>query len=197
MTHTKPKEPRVRGHGAAYLLGVVAAAVVFAAYLFLVDLREDVEATRAQLEHAESGQRALADQVEDLGGKPVVSPPPPGAQGPRGERGLPGIGLRGVQGPPGPRGQPGPVGRAGPSGRPGEPGAAGESGVDGAPGSPGSTGPQGEQGPPGDAGPAGEQGPPGPAGPSCPAGWHQEQVTVLTPTGTRDTTTCVEDEESP
>lgn len=198
MTHAREKGSRPRGHAAMYVLGLLFAAAVFGAYLYLVGLRQDVEATRAQLDHAEAGWRATAKQVHDLGGKPIVSPPPPSppVQGVRGERGLPGIGLRGVQGPPGPQGQPGPVGSPGPSGAPGAPGVEGAAGDDGAPGAPGTEGPQGEQGPPGEQGPAGQAGPPGPPGPSCPDGWHQEAVTVLTAAGPRDTQTCVRDEES-
>ena len=64
--------------------------------------------------------------------------------------------------PQGERGEPGPVGAQGPRGHPGNSGPAGAAGL---------IGPEG---------PAGVDGADGQAGPSCPAGWHLEQVTILT-----------------
>lgn len=173
--------------------GLVAVAVAVAVVIGVV-VRQD-----AALEMYASDARALAKQVEDLGGKPVVTPPPPeqGPQGERGERGLPGIGIRGPRGETGPRGRPPSAGEllaaatqafnANPP-PPGEDGSDGRDGVDGEDGADGTDGADGRDGV------DGEQGPPGPPGPSCPDGWHQEAVTVLTPTGPRETTTCVEDE---
>jgi len=123
----------------------------------------------AQLRKAEDDRHVLVDQVERLGGVPLVSPTP----GPRGERGEPGA--------PGPRGDPGPAGPPGSPGSDGEDGADGKDGSTGQRGDPGPavTGPPGLKGDPGTPGPRGEQGAkgepgsrgePGPAGPP-PSGW--------------------------
>lgn len=106
--------------------------------------------------------RVLAQQVRELGGRPIKGPP-----------GEPG---KSVVGPPGPSGPPGPPGGVGPSGRPGKDGSdgadgesvTGEPGKDGADGDPGPAGPPGPQGATGPAGPRGQQGPPGP---NCPDGY--------------------------
>lgn len=176
---------------AAVMGGLVAVAAVVAVVIGVV-VRQD-----AALDQAALDRHALAEQVRDLGGKPVVTPPPP-EQGPRGERGLPGIGIEGPRGETGPRGRPPSSGellaaatralRANPP-PPGEDGRDGRNGIDGEDGEDGTDGADGRDGV------DGEQGPQGEPGPSCPDGWHTEQVTVLTPEGPRETTTCVEDEE--
>lgn len=78
--------------------------------------------------------QTLQQQIEDMGGRPVVEV---------------------IPGEEGPRGKPGPPGRNGQDGEPGPPGKDGK---------PGPQGPQGEQGPPGPQGERGPAGPPGPAG---------------------------------
>lgn len=93
--------------------------------------------------------QTLQQQIEDMGGHPVVEAIP-GEEGPRGK--------------PGPPGRDGQDGERGPRGPQGEPGEDGEPGPPGKDGKPGPQGPQGEQGPPGPQGERGPAGPPGPAG---------------------------------
>lgn len=134
-----------------------------------------VQGLSHDLQSALDDRAALAQQVRELGGKPVAGPPGPSGKsvtGPRGE--------------PGPSGPPGPVGPSGSSGKPGKNGASGSPGVSGLPGAIGATGPAGaagQQGAQGDQGPVGPQGErgekgdtgeQGPAGPACPDGYHQE-----------------------
>ncbi|MFI8301580.1 collagen-like protein [Streptomyces nigra] len=122
-----------------------------------------VQALTHDLRMERAYNRTLAQQVRDLGGKPVA--------GPRGEPG------RSVVGPSGPPGVDGVDGSPGPSGSPGADGSdgtAGQPGPVGASGAAGPAGPPGPQGEPGPAGPQGEQGPrgeQGPAGQSCPEGF--------------------------
>jgi hypothetical protein len=142
---------------------------------------DQAQAERQQLvrtaeSNAEAAE-ALAQQVRQLGEKPVVEPTampepipgPPGAQGPQGLQGPPGdVGPIGDRGPRGFMGLIGPRGPAGEMGPQGEPGAPGETGAPGAPGpkgGQGDTGPQGPAGPPGPAGLPGERGPAGSQGP--------------------------------
>lgn len=133
--------------------------------------------------------RALAQQVRELGGKPVAGPPgEPGASvtGPSGPPGVPG--RDGVDGEPGASGPPGDDGE---SGADGSDGVAGEPGAVGAPGVVGPAGPAGPQGDAGPAGPQGEQGPrgeQGPAGQSCPEGYSWQ-----TPAGDPDALICRRD----
>jgi hypothetical protein len=159
----EPRRPRL------WLLPLVVA-VVFTAVLgaLMVQINELGERVR----QAESDRTILSEQVERMGGVPLVSP----SAGPPGERGD--AGPRGFQGPPGPSGPPGPRGAAGQPGRDGAvgptgpPGMQGPQGEAGARGEPGETvtGPPGASGPPGERGPQGEAGPRGEAGPP-PAGW--------------------------
>lgn len=119
---------------------------------------------------------SLRQQVEALGGDPIVGEPgdviseiigptgppgppgPPGPEGGDGTAGRPGDdGSPGAPGSPGSAGEPGSPGGPGPTGSPGEPGAPGES-VTGPAGSTGPAGPQGPQGEPGPAGPPGSAG---------------------------------------
>jgi hypothetical protein len=114
-----------------------------------------------QLAGSGSDVRQLAEQVEQLGGTPVVQPPPagepgePGATGPPGPSGRPGRdgadgenGKDGRPGPPGTDGQSGatppcaaePAQCQGSAGRDGQDGAAGADGVPGAPGADGAPG---------------------------------------------------------
>jgi hypothetical protein len=155
--------------------------IVIAALVAVLGLWASVQigALGDQLRKAEEDSLTLSDQVERLGGTPLVSvsPGPPGMPGERGgvgPSGPPGpAGARGVPGPsgsPGPRGPagvPGPVGPSGPPGAVGPSGAPGKDGADGKDGAAGEPGPRGEQG---ERGPAGEQGPRGETGPP-PAGW--------------------------
>lgn len=127
--------------------GVVALLAV------LVSMQ--VHAFGAQLRQAEDDRVVLSDQVERLGGVPLVSPSP----GPPGQRGNPG-----PQGSTGPQGMTGPVGSPGPRGPKGDPGQAGVPAVNGTPGKDGGQGPAGEQGPQGEQGERGEAGEPGPRG---------------------------------
>lgn len=123
-----------------------------------------------------------------------------GAQGSRGRPGATGFqGIPGSQGPqgiPGVAGPPGPSGPSGVQGVPGEQGLPGQTGQEGSPGPAGAVGkpgPTGAAGEPGPAGPKGEPGPAGiagPPGPNCPEETKSEMITVLTPGGTQDITTC-------
>lgn len=142
----------------------LAVAVVFAAVL--AGLMLQIHGLREQMLTAERNSRVLADQVERMGGVPLVSPSP----GPPGERGD--DGLQGPPGQPGPSGRPGRDGSPGPTGPPGRQGVRGEAGQPGATvtGPPGPQGGQGSPGPHGSPGPQGEQGPRGEQGPP-PAGW--------------------------
>ena len=172
---------------------VVVGAVSLGAALAWIVLT--IQGVTHDLREERDYNRTLAQQVRDLGGKPV--------EGPRGEPGVPGVGATGE---PGRQGDPGLPGLVGPSGAPGESGAPGKAGVDGSPGAsgaPGAVGPAGPagapgadstvpgpQGPqgvpgadstvPGPAGPQGERGekgeagatgPAGPPGPACPDGY--------------------------
>lgn len=117
-------------------------------------------------------QTALANQVKELGGTPVVEPKngEPGAPGPQGPRG-----PEGPQGPPGIQGKQGSIGVTGrspecllvptrcvgPKGATGQNGAVGPQGPKGDTGATGKTGDQGPIGPQGEVGPEGKQGPPG------------------------------------
>lgn len=118
---------------------------------------------------AKNAAKALARQVERLGGDPVVDPGnipgptpvagPEGVPGRRGPRGFPGVpGIPGVPGDSGPRGL---IGAPGATGAPGGPGDPGQQGAQGAPGADGGPGQQGPQGPPGDPGQQGPKGDPG------------------------------------
>ena len=148
-----------------------------------------------RIDTVERDNAILSEQVRQLGGVPRVSPPPS-----RGTPGVPGSpggpGPSGAPGGAGPSGQPGAPGKAGASGKPG---AAGQDGQDGAAGAPGTDGAsvQGPPGAEGAQGPQGEKGDPGergPAGPACAPGYHPETVNVVTATGPRPASICVEDQ---
>lgn len=115
-----------------------------------------VQGLSHDLRSALDDRAALAQQVRELGGKPVAGPPGPSGKSVTGPQGEPG--PSGPAGPAGPSGEPGKNGKNGASGSPGE---TGQPGATGQAGAAGQQGPQGEQGP---AGPQGEQGPAGPAG---------------------------------
>lgn len=189
--------------GIALLVGLVVALAV------LHDRVDEGERDRTELirqsrqnqdaasQNAQAAEQ-LHDQVERLGGNPVVEPrdirtpvptvtPSPGPTGPRGAAGALGPrggsgprgqagesgapGARGPQGPQGPPGEPGAPGETGPAGAPGEAGPPGEPGAQGPPGPPGPPGPQGERGPQGPQGPPGADSTvPGPQGPQGPPG---------------------------
>lgn len=149
----------------ALLLGAALAWIVLA-----------IQGMAHELQAEREYNRALAQQVRDMGGKPVKGPP--GAQG------EPGVGVTGPSGPPGADGRDGVDGEAaptvtpspgatGPRGERGEPGATvtGPSGPAGAVGPSGATGAQGPQGERGEKGETGEVGPAGPPGPECRDGY--------------------------
>ena len=104
-------------------------------------------AVERQLSEQQLTSTALAEQVKELGAKPVVDPQTPtpvvGAQGPQGIPGLTGpVGRRGLRGPAGSAGHDGKPGPQGPTGDPGE-------SITGPAGPPGPTGAVGPQGPAG------------------------------------------------
>jgi len=136
-----------------------------------------INALGSQLREAEENQQVLVEQVERLGGEPLVSPSvgPPGERGERGETGPPGqtiVGPRGSAGPSGPPGKPGRDGKDGAPGSPGPPGPPGAVGSPGPRGEPGATvtGPPGPKGEPGEDGKDGVDGSPGPQGERGPRG---------------------------
>jgi hypothetical protein len=135
------------------VLAVIAALLLGAAVAWIVlstqSLKDDLSAEREY-------NRALAQQVRDLGGKPV--------KGPQGEPGKSVVGPTGQPGAQGDAGSPGPSGSPGGNGKDGTAGSPGASGAPGPAGSPGAVGAVGPAGPQGDPGPAGPQGEPGPAG---------------------------------
>jgi collagen triple helix repeat protein len=118
--------------------------------------RNDEQQLQGQVNNALRNMGVLAQQVESLGGEPLVTPGDVAAQiGATGATGL--TGPRGPQGDPGPAGPAGPEGPKGDKGDPGEPGDATAPSL-GPPGPPGVTGEQGNQGEPGPQGPQGEPG---------------------------------------
>lgn len=129
----------------AVILGVIVLALV--GWLFVHELGKDNARLEKRLAAQQAATAALAEQVERLGGEPVVGPP--------GEPGEPGASIIGPPGPQGPPGLPGPQGE---TGRRGSPGPEGEPGEPGPQGEPGSPGPQGSPGPPGPQGEKGEKG---------------------------------------
>jgi hypothetical protein len=126
----------------AVALGAVLAWIVLTIQGVTHDLHEEREYNRL-----------LAQQVRDLGGKPIKGPP-----------GEPGASVTGPPGPQGEPGEPGVDGEPGPSGSPGKDGKSGVDGSDGKAGEPGAVGASGPAGPAGPPGPQGEPGPPGPQG---------------------------------
>ncbi|MFI6793691.1 hypothetical protein ACIBG4_40805 [Nonomuraea sp. NPDC050383] len=147
-------------------LSVLAVVVSFQIHSFGERLRQ-----------AEDDRAVLSDQVERLGGVPLVSPSaspgPRGQRGQTGATGTPGVsgrpgkdGTDGTAGPTGPPGPTGPQGSPGPRGEPGET-VTGPPGAQGDPGEDGQDGRDGAQGPKGDTGEPGPRGDPGPP----PAGW--------------------------
>lgn len=146
------------------------ALAVLVAFGVLVWVVVTMQQYGDDLRTANEARDALAEQVEQLGGKPVAGPP--------GSRGEPGAGQRGPKGEPGDRGSPGPSGPPGDDGEPGDDGIGtpGPSGVPGDPGVPGDSvvgpaGPQGEPGPAGPQGDRGEDGSDGRDGQTCPDGY--------------------------
>jgi hypothetical protein len=178
------------------VLGVAMVSVSFLVYR--ADARERDAAQDRALVAVAGDARQLYEQVEDLGGDPVVDAPPPDA-------------VVGATGAAGQDGRPGRDGRDGAPGAPGEPGSDGEPGTDGVNGEPGTDGEPGSDGqdgvtPPclaeetqcrGPAGPAGERGAQGEPGPTCPAGSTLQTRTVegspLTPEDDEIWYVCVSD----
>lgn len=159
----------------AVVVGILLALFVT---IRLLVLAEEVDAadTKAAAASVQAGTaanaaRALSEQVEALGGDPVIDTdtlPLLTEPGPEGPAGLPGIqGIQGVPGPQGPVGVTGPPGPRGPIGPIGPVGPTGAAGPAGAAGNPGPAGPKGDPGPagePGQDGTDGQTGDPGPAG---------------------------------
>ena len=128
----------------AVILGLIVMALV--GWIFAQHLSSANADLEKQLLAQQAATVALTDQVERLGGKPVVGPP--------GEPGEPGASIIGSVGPQGPQGAAGNRGPKGEPGKPGKPGAQGELGAAGPAGPPG---PQGEPGPQGAQGEKGER----------------------------------------
>jgi hypothetical protein len=127
---------------------VVVLAVLAWVVLTIQGMAHDMKAKDADV-------AALAQQVRDLGGKPVAGP-----------SGSPGkAGAVGSRGPQGPQGSPGASGKPAPTLTP-KPGTSGASGAPGKPGADSTVpGPSGASGAPGaDSTVPGPSGPPGPAG---------------------------------
>ncbi|MEQ7847707.1 hypothetical protein [Nocardioides kribbensis] len=165
-------------HKVAYVLIIGLGFTVVV--VWLVSLAGRVGEAEQNLSTSQAQSQALADQVEALGGEPVVDPEAPPADepalipGPPGEDGLPGLpgldGLNGTDGKDGRNGQDGAdsttVGPRGPRGETGLScvddlglaacrGPQGPVGATGAPGADSTVpGPQGPQGPAGPAGTA-------------------------------------------
>lgn len=137
----------------------LAVGIAFAG--LVAALMVQIASVGDQVREAERDSAILSEQVERLGGVPLVSP----TAGPPGQRGK--VGTQGVQGIPGPAGSPGPRGA---DGRPGRDGALGPTGPPGVQGPKGDTGAKGEPGVDGKDGAAGEPGPEGEPGPA-PTGW--------------------------
>jgi hypothetical protein len=135
-----------------FALGVLAVMVVLA--WVVITMQGQSHDLKAERDY----NRVLAQQVRDLGGKPIPGPP--------GSPGAPGLSVVGPRGPKGDSGQPGSPGPTGPPGKNGKNGKNGDDGI----GSPGPTGSPGAAGGDGAAGPPGPQGEPGPAGPEGAAG---------------------------
>lgn len=182
--HRKQRRRAWLGAAAAILAGVIVGGTGTA--LVSAINREEEKA-----EQAVSAVDQLCGQVRALGGVCVVDPEDlRGEPGPAGQPGPPGSkGDRGPQGVPGVQGVRGPQGEPGPPGGPGPQGVPGVQGVQGEPGEPGQQGDQGEPGP------KGEQGEQGPPGPTCPDGWAEEELTVLTDDGVRRILACTPEEE--
>lgn len=110
----------------------------------------------------------LADQVEQLGGTPVVEPPAQGEPGAKGDQGD--QGSTGERGPKGDKGDPGGRGPAGTNGSNGTNGTSGTNGQDGVT-PPCMAEPTQCRGADGEDGTDGQDGAQGPPGPTCPSGY--------------------------
>lgn len=164
-------------------LVAVAAVAVFIGGRQTAAVNDRATAEQDRANRAVVGVEQLCQQVRQLGGTCVVDP----------------ASLRGDTGPAGPQGVPGIPGRDGADGLNGSNGVDGSPGVTGPAGEQGLTGDTGSTGPAGAAGPAGPQGPTGPAGeagpagPACPAGYHAQDVMVVTAQGPQTIAACVAD----
>lgn len=152
MRHRRP------GPFEAVLVGSVVVITAFLVFIYVGllalagdrdELAQRQKELKAEIATAQAQAGALVEQVEGLGGTPVVEPPRVIIPGPEGALGPPG--PQGVQGPAGPGGPPGAAGAPGAAGPQGEPGPAGEQGPQG---------PQGERGPQGEPGADGRDGQP-------------------------------------
>jgi type II secretory pathway pseudopilin PulG len=138
----------------AVLVLILAISCTFAyVALRLLDLSNQVVDLKTESANNATAARALARQVRNLGGTPVVTPPPAGQTGPAG-----GVGPQGPPGPQGPEGLMGPQGQTGPHGARGSTGPVGSTGPAGPEGAVGPQGPQGDTGPQGPAGTDGTNG---------------------------------------
>lgn len=194
--HARPRPlrlPRAEWLIALTLLLVVACLGWLAVQV--VTQSKDLRVQGQDLRDERAYNRALAQQVESLGGTPVAgpsgSPGQPGEKGDKGDKGDPG-----EAGSPAPTltPSPGPSGPSGPSGLPGKPGdtVTGPPGASGEPGAVGATGPAGPSGPAGekgDTGDTGPTGPAGPAGPNCPDGYS-----LQAPRWDPDALVCMKDD---
>jgi len=149
--------------GAMIVVGLLGLAVW--AWLSIHSLQDHVAAAEGDAHSATSSAQDAAgraqqlyDQVKQLGGTPVVQPPPPVAVGPAGATGA--TGATGQRGEPGQSppclltasqcvGPAGPGGPAGPEGKAGQTGATGPGGPAGPAGPEGKLGPEGPEGQPG------------------------------------------------
>lgn len=136
-----------------WLLVVIGGVTSGITTAVLLGIASDTARTKDDVRTNELAIAALVEQVESLGGEPVVQPDQLDQQS----------NIVVVPGPPGPRGI---DGKDGAAGIPGASGPAGETGAAGIPGTPGAGGQTGDQGP---QGPIGEQGSPGPQGEPGPA----------------------------
>lgn len=158
-------------NGRLALWGLFALAIVVSVTSFAFQVYSNAALNRS-IDQSYREREALAEQVRDMGGEPIVEPTKKPDTGPlNGTDGIDGEdGEDGVQGPPGAQGERGPKGdkgdrgSGGTDGSDGAQGSAGADGLNGADGAPGEPGPQGEPGPVGPAGPKGDTGPAGPAG---------------------------------
>lgn len=132
-----------RGHRQVIVLGVLTVLLIAGGVaMFLADRSQQV----AQADELKKSVTALAQQVTQLGGTPVVQPPgvpgptgppgPAGRDGANGRDGRDGITPACVSEPPQCRGVDGDSGTAGQAGKDGQDGAPGKDGRDGVNGQP-------------------------------------------------------------
>lgn len=161
------------------LIGLTAtSAAIWSSHMNDAEQTRQIAALQSQNGDLARGAVALADQVKQLGGTPVVQPPSPGAAGRDG--------IDGRSGAPGKDGAPGAPGKDGtsPPCLTEPPQCRGANGVDGAgaTGAPGKDGRDGKDGAPGKDGMPGKDGRDG----APPAGWTWTDGDGRTQSCTRD-----------